>query len=139
MLLDDCKDLPLLNDLSCQRVRATDDSRKAGPVLQALIDLSHTELTQAQDQDPNLRLIKDMISDTPKQPSFEHVQAKSVEVKNLWFQYANRKIRKDTLLRRHKKQVVFDEWQIVAPQKTHTCIFQACHHRKLVALAMRWL
>ncbi len=42
-------------------VRATDESRPASPALQALIDLSDVELAQEQQQDPNLRLVKDMI------------------------------------------------------------------------------
>ncbi len=41
--------------------RAAYESRPASPTLQALIDLSDVELAQEQEQDPNLRLVKDMI------------------------------------------------------------------------------
>ncbi len=44
-------------------VRAMDESRPASSALQALIDLSDVELAQDQEQDPNLRLIMDMIRD----------------------------------------------------------------------------
>ena len=109
-------------------VRATDESRPASPALQALIDLSDVELAQEQEQDPNLRLIMDMIRDSP-----EHVRAESAEVKALWSQYSNLKIRDGALLRRRKNQGLSEEWQIVAPQPIRTRIFQACHHHKLAA------
>ncbi len=74
-------------------VRATDEPRPASPALQALIDLSDVELALEQEQDPNLRLIMDMIRDSPERPSWEHVRAESAEVKALWSQYGNLKIR----------------------------------------------
>ena len=114
-------------------VRATDESSPGSPALQALIDLSNVELAQEQEQDPNLRLIMDMIRDSPERPSWEHVRAKSAEVKALWSQYGNLKIRDGRLLRRRKNQGVSEEWQIVAPQPIRTRIFQACHHHKLAA------
>ncbi len=43
------------------------------------------------------------------------------------------KIQWVALLRRWRNQGVLDEWQIVAPQTIHTCIFQACRHHKLTA------
>ncbi len=72
------------------RLWATDVSRPASPALQAIIDLSNVEL--AQEQDPNLRLIKDMMWNSPEWPSLEHVRAESAEVKDAWSQYANLKI-----------------------------------------------
>ncbi len=75
----------------------------------------------------------DMIRNSPERPSWEHVRAESAEVKALWSQYANLKIRTGTLLRRRKNQGIFDDWQIVAPQTIRTRIFQACHHHKLAA------
>ena len=49
-------------------VRATDEPRPASPALQALIDLSDVELAREQEQDPNLRLIMDMIRNSPERP-----------------------------------------------------------------------
>ncbi len=114
-------------------VRATDEPRPASPALQALIDLSDVELAQEQEQDPNLRLIMDMIRNSPERPSWEHVRAESAEVKALWSQYGNLKIQDGALLRHHKNQGLSEEWQIVAPQLIRTRIFQACHHHKLAA------
>ncbi len=65
-------------------VRVTDESRPASPALQGLIDLSDVELAQEQEQDPKLRLIKDIIRNSPERPSWEHVRAESAEVKALW-------------------------------------------------------
>ncbi len=101
-------------------VRAKDESRPASPTLQALIDLSDVELAQEQEQDPNLRLIKDMIRDSPERPSWEHVCAESAKPKALWSQYGNLKIRDGALLRRRKNQGLSEEWQIVAPQPIRT-------------------
>ncbi len=85
-------------------VRATGKSRPASPALQALIDLSNVELAREQEQDPNLRLIMDMIRDSLERPSWEHVHAESAEVKALWSQYGSLKIRDGALLRRRKNQ-----------------------------------
>ncbi len=60
-------------------VRATDESRPASPALQALINLSDVEL--AQEQDPNLRLIMNMIRDSPERPSWEHYVPKVLRSK----------------------------------------------------------
>ncbi len=129
-------------------VRATDESKQASSALQALINLCDVELANEHEQDPNLRLPKDMIRNSPERPSWEHVCAECAQVKALWSQYANLKIRAGTLLRRHKNQGIFGDWQIVAPQMIHTRIFQACHHHKLaahqgivrtLALIKRWL
>ncbi len=114
-------------------VRATDESKQASPALQALMDLSAVEFAKEQEQDPNLRLMMDMIRNSPERLSWEHVRAESAEVKALWSQYANLKIRTGTVLKRSKNQGIFDDWQIVAPQTIHTRIFQACHHHKLAA------
>ena len=58
----------------CHRVRAVNEKpKKANPALQALIDLSNIELTEAQDADPDLKLIKDMLNDGPERPSWEQV------------------------------------------------------------------
>ncbi len=114
-----------------QRVRSNNETKTSSPALQ---DLCNTNLAQVLNQDPNLWMIKDMIHDRPKQMSGEHVQAESTKVKNLWSQCANFKIFKwVALLRRWRNQGVHDEWQIVAPQTIHTCIFQACRHHKLTA------
>ncbi len=97
------------------------------------MDFSVVELAEEQVQDPNLRLMMDMIRNSPERPSWEHVHAESAEVKALWSQYANLKIRTGTLLRRRKNQGIFDDWQIVAPQTIRTRILKACHHHKLAA------
>ncbi len=64
-------------------VRGTDESKQASPVLQALMDLSVVEFAEEQEQDPNLRLVVDMIRNSPERPSWEHVRAESAEVKAL--------------------------------------------------------
>ncbi len=101
--------------------------------MQALIDLFDVELALKQERDPNLRLIKDMIRNSPERRSWEHAHAESAEVKALWSQYDKLKIRDGALLRRHKNQGLPDDWQIIAPQLIRTHIFQTCHYHKLAA------
>ncbi len=110
-----------------------DTSRPASPALEALINLSNVEVAQEQDQDTNLRLVKDIIRDSPERPSWEHVSAESAEFKALWSQYSNLKIRDGALIRHRKNQGLSEEWQIVAPQPIRTHIFEACHHHQLAA------
>ncbi len=70
---------------------------------------------------------------TPERPSWEHVRAEKAEVKALWSQYGNLKIRDGALLRRCKNQDLSDDWQIVVPQPIQTRIVQAYHHYKQAA------
>ncbi len=76
----------------CYRVRATTEAKKASPVLQALIDLSNVEIAPAQEQDPNLRVVMDMLHASPERPAWEHVRAESAEIKTPWSQYFSLKI-----------------------------------------------
>ncbi len=118
--LDDCRD-PDTNSSGTEcLVQATDESKQASPALQALMDLPDEK---EQEQDPNLRLLIDMIRNSRERPSWEHVRAENAKVKALWSQYANLKIRAGTLLRHHKNQGILDYWQIVAPQTIRTRIF----------------
>ncbi len=50
----------------CYRVRVMGEARKASPVLQALIYVSNVEITPAQEQDLNLRVIMDMLHASPE-------------------------------------------------------------------------
>ncbi len=89
--LDDSSDQDTDSSGAERFVRATDESKQASPALQALMDLSVVELAEEQEQDPNLRLVMDMIRNSPERPSWEHVCAESAEVKALWSHYANLK------------------------------------------------
>ncbi len=88
----------------CYRVRATGEAKKASPVLQALIDLSNVEIAPEQEQDPNLRVVMDMLHASLEWPAWEHVRAENAEIKTLWSQYFSMKIRDGVLLRRRKNQ-----------------------------------
>ena len=116
------------------RVRTiTDKSKKGNPGLQAFIDLSNTERPEAQDPDPDLKVIKDMLGASPEWPLSQQVCAENTEVKNLWSQYLYFKICDGVLTRRHKNQGPLDVWQVVTPQSIQIRIFQSCHHHKLEA------
>ncbi len=117
----------------CYRARATGEAKKAGPALQALIDLSNMEIALAQEQDLNLQVFMDMLRASSERPAWEHVRAESAEIKTLWSQYFSLKIQDGVLLRRRKNQGFLDECQVMAPQTILTRIFQACHHHKLAA------
>ncbi len=60
----------------CYRVPAsTGKPKKANLVLQALIELSNTGLTEAKCADPDLGLIKDMLNARPEWPLWGQVKA----------------------------------------------------------------
>ncbi len=42
------------------------EAKKASPALQALIDLSNVELAPAQEEDPNLQVVIDMLRASPE-------------------------------------------------------------------------
>ncbi len=54
----------------CYRVRAMGEAKKASPALQALIDLSNMEIAPEQEQDPNLRVVMDIIRASPEWPAW---------------------------------------------------------------------
>ena len=105
-------------------------------------------IAPAQEQDPNLWGVMDILRASPERPAWEHVRAESAEIKTLWSQYFSLKIRDGVLLRRCKNQGFLIEWQVVSPQTIRTRIFQVCHHHKFAAhkdvvrmqaLIKRWL
>ncbi len=57
----------------CYRVWATCEAKKASPAPQALTDLSNVEIAPEQEQDPNLRVVMDMLRASPEWPEWEHV------------------------------------------------------------------
>ncbi len=67
----------------CHRVHATDGSKKAGPALQALIDLHNVDIANEQDTDPNLGLIKEIPLTSPERPTWDSVRTEGAEIKNL--------------------------------------------------------
>ena len=71
----------------CYRVRATGEAKNASPALQALIDLSNVEIAPEQEQDPNLRVVMNMLPASPERPVWDHVRAECAEIKTLWSQY----------------------------------------------------
>ncbi len=70
----------------CHRVHATDRSKKAGPDLHALIDLSNMDIANEQDADPSLGLIKEILLNSPEHAAWECLHAESAEIKILWSQ-----------------------------------------------------
>ncbi len=112
----------------CYKVRATGETKKASAVLQALIDLSNVEIAPEQEQDPNLRVVMDMLRASPEWPAWSMCKLKVLRLKHF-----SLKIRDGVLLRCRKNQGSLNKWQVVAPQSTHSRIFQACHRHKLAA------
>ncbi len=67
----------------CHRAHAIDGSKKAGPVLQALIELSNVDIANEQDADPNLGLIKEILLTSPERPTWDSVHTEGAEIKTL--------------------------------------------------------
>ncbi len=113
--------LPFLSDTMeetdfCHWVHATDGSKKAGPTLQALIDLFNVDIANEQNAGPNLGLIKEILITSPERPTWDSVRAEGADIKTLWSQDHNLKVQDGALLRRRKNQDPDYGWQIVAPQ-----------------------
>ncbi len=53
----------------CCRVRAMGGARRASPALQTLIDLSNMASAQAQEQDPTLKMVMDMLQASTERPA----------------------------------------------------------------------
>ncbi len=80
------------------------EAKKASPALQALIDLSNVEIAPEQEQDPNLRVVMEMLRASLERPAWEHVRAESAEIKTLRSQFFSLKIPDGIVLRRRKNQ-----------------------------------
>ncbi len=83
----------------CYRVQTMGEAKMASPALQALIDLSIVEIAPEQEQDPTGG--DGVLRASPERPAWEHVRAKSAEIKTLYFSL---KIRDSVLLRHRKNQ-----------------------------------
>ncbi len=101
------------------------EAKKASPALQALIDLSNVEIAPEQEQDPNLRVVMDMLRASPERPVWEHVRAESAEIKTLWSQHFSLKIRDSILLRHRKSQGFLDEWQAIRSKQDSYSYFSS--------------
>ncbi len=65
----------------CQRVRATDRSKKARLALHDLIDLSNVDIAHEQDADPNIGLIKKILLNSPERPTWDSVRRRVLRLK----------------------------------------------------------
>ena len=72
-----------------------------------------------------------MLNVNPEWPPWEQVYPESAEVKTIWCQHPNLKVRDGILLWHCRDKGSLDDWQIVMLQTIQSKILQPCHHHRL--------
>ncbi len=98
------------------RVRAVTSADDVDPRLQEVLDLPVLNLAGAQEEDPNLVFVKELLRDHDIRPPWNAVREESAEVKILWTQFHQLKVQQNVLYRRRKETTANPQCQVVAPK-----------------------
>ncbi len=85
------------------RVRAVTSADDVDPRVQEVLDLPVLNLAAAQDEDPDLVFMKELLRDHDIRPHWNAVREESAEVKILWTQFHRLKVQENVLYRRRKE------------------------------------
>ncbi len=118
---------------STHRLRAVTSAEDVDPQVLEVLDLPTLDLAAAQEEDPDLQLVKELLRDHDVRPPWDTVREESAEVKILWTQFHRLKIQEHVLYRRRKETAANPQWQVVAPKPLRSQIFKACHHHAMAA------
>ncbi len=118
---------------STHRLRAVTSADDVDPRVLQVLDLPTLNLAAAQDEDPDLQFVKELLRDHDVRPPWDIVREESAEVKILWTQFHWLKIQENVLYRRRKETAANPQWQVVAPKPLRSQIFKACHHHAMAA------
>ena len=78
-----------------------------------VLDLRVLDLAVAQDEDPDLVLMKKLLRDHSIRPPWNAVQEESAEVKILWTQFHHLNVQENVLYRQRKETAANPQWQVV--------------------------
>ncbi len=115
------------------RVRAITSSDDVDPRVQEVLDLPVLDLATAQEEDPDLVFMKELLRDYTTRPPWNAVREESAEAKILWTQFHRLKVRENVLYRMRKETAASPQWQMVASKPLQSQIFKACHHHAMAA------
>ncbi len=101
--------------------------------MQEVLDVPVLNLAAAQEEDPDLVFVKELLRDHDIRPSWNAVQKKVAEVKILWTQFHQLKVQENVLYRRRKEMTANPQWLVVAPKPLRSQIFKACHPHAMAA------
>ncbi len=101
---------------STHRMRAVTSAEEVDPHVLEVLDLPSLNLAAAQEEDPDLKFVKELLRDHDVRPPWDIVREESAEVKILWTQFHQLKIQEHVLYRRRKETTANPQWQVVAPK-----------------------
>ena len=114
-------------------VRAITSADDVDPRVQEVLDLPVLNLVAAQEKDPDLVIVKELLQDHDIRIPWNAVREESAEVKILWTQFHRLKVQENVLYRRRKEATANPEWQVVAPKPLRSQIFKVYHHHAMAA------
>ncbi len=118
---------------STHRLRAVTSAEDVDPHVLEVLDLPTLNLTTAQEEDPDIQFVKELLRDHDVRPPWDTVREESAEVKILWTQFHRLKIQENVLYRQRKETTANPQWQVAAPKPLRSQIFKACHHHAMAA------
>ncbi len=82
---------------STHRLRAITSAEDVDPRMLEVLDLPILNLDAAQDEDPDLKLVKELLRDHDVRPPWDIVREESAKVKILWTKFHRLKIQENVL------------------------------------------
>ncbi len=80
------------------------------PRILEVLDLPTLNLAAAQEEDPDIQFVKELLRDRDVRPPWDAVCEESAEVKILWTQLHRLKIQEHVLYRRRKETTANPQW-----------------------------
>ncbi len=115
------------------RLRAVTSAEDIDPHVLEVLDLPTLNLATAQEEDPNIQFLKELLQDHDVRPPRDIAREESAEIKILWTQFQWLKIQENVLYHRRKEITANPQWQVVAPKPLRSQIFKAYHHHAMAA------
>ena len=118
---------------STHHLRAVTSAEDIDSHVLEVLDLPTLNLAAAQEEDPDLQFVKELLRDHDVRPPWDTVREESAEVKILWTQFHRLKLQEHVLYHRRKETTANTQWQVVAPKPLRSETFKACHHHAMAA------
>ncbi len=99
------------------RVRAVTSDNNVDPRAQEVLELPSIDLAAAQDEDPDLLFVKDLLHGHDSRPRWDSVWEESAEVKILWTQFHQFRCQKMYFTARGKRQLTINNGRWWLPRK----------------------
>ena len=95
---------------STHRLRAVTSAKDVNPRVLEVLDLPTLNLAAAQEEDPDIEFVKELLRDHDFRPPWDTVREESAEVKILWTQFHQLKVQEHVLYRWRKETAVNPQW-----------------------------